>query len=468
MQLALLMWTGSAAAAPSRCSLTGRGNCYPLRSRPCCDSDAVCYTKTPGEAWAQCRTDQCSAVCGWECRALAVNGSVDGGTFRSGSQSGEEALAASAGRSADATKTSPQQMPSSAVGRAVEQVLCRGQPSFSSVATNPGHNGVSGLTSQLNYVTQDVLDHLYRSEGLSAADSIHRTATLQGYGGGKFGEHFEPPACPKCPIGGQPQIMAEAVKLLLKSRYLVVSHLVHQLYQPRRTQMTFHTARATRYDLAMHVRRGEKAHTVIRRGETHMRPWTEDELARTALQLLANTTHAHRAFPRTWRILLASDDEGFAQRLTQRLELSQNVQVLRLSSDSHDASSRSSASEAGAVCDSSCLRTPLELAAHFALSDRLMLSSMSNMGVYMLAWWAAANNDSIPILFDLDGRVTEQKLRNGQFFCSLAWGAKHGLCSASQSACSLPWNLHREFCLNASQKSRRRIDGSLSSASHAG
>ena len=192
--LASLMWTGTAAAAPSRCSLTGRGNCYPLRSRPCCDSDAVCYTKTPGEAWAQCRTDQCSAVCGWECRALAVNGSVDGGTFRSGSQSGEEALAASAGRSsADATKTSPQQMPSSAVGRAVEQVLCRGQPSFSSVATNPGVNGVSGLTSQLNYVTQDVLDHLYRSEGLSAADSIHRTATLQGYGGGKFGEHFDHP-----------------------------------------------------------------------------------------------------------------------------------------------------------------------------------------------------------------------------------------------------------------------------------
>ena len=220
--LASLMWTGTAAAAPSRCSLTGRGNCYPLHSRPCCDSDAVCYTKTPGEAWAQCRTDQCSAVCGWECRALAVNGSVDGGTFRSGSQSGEDALAASAGRSADATKTSPQQMPSSAVGRAVEQVLCRGQPSFSSVATNPGHDGVSGLTSQLNYVTQEVLDHLYRSEGLSAADSIHRTATLQGYGGGKFGEHFEPPACPNRPVDGQPQVMADAVKLLLKSRYLVL------------------------------------------------------------------------------------------------------------------------------------------------------------------------------------------------------------------------------------------------------
>ena len=353
--------------------------------------------------------------------------------------------------------------PTSDVGLAVLQVLCRGQPVFSSVPTNPGHNGVSGLMSQLNYVTQGVLDHLYRSEGLAAADTIHRTAALRGYGSASFGEHFEPPQCPHQPLvrpGFQielhSQATAEAASLLLKSnRYFVASQLLHQLYQPRRSQMSFDTPGATRYDLAMHVRRGEKAYTAIRRGETHLKPWTEDELAMAALQLLDNTTSARGAFNRVRRILLASDDEGFAQRLAKRLERSDTVQVLRLTSDSSDAKSRSSASEAGAVCSSVCVQTPLELAAHFALSDRLMLSSMSNMGVYMLAWWAAANNDSIPILLDLDGRVTQQKLRNGQFFCSMAWGAKHGLCSAGHStACSLPWNLHRQFCLNVSQKAR--------------
>lgn len=346
----------------------------------------------------------------------------------------------------------------SPIGRAVLRVLCHGQPSFSSVPTNPGHKGVSGLTSQLNYIAQGVLERLDRGEGLSSSDIIHRTTTLRGYGWSAVGEYFEQPAC-ATDLDGSMHTTAAAAALLVKSpRYLVASHLLHQLYWPRASLLPLGTP-LPRYDLAMHVRRGEKAHTAIREGETHMRNQSEDELVSSALRLLpADATRrgdSATASRKVWRVLLASDDDSFAQSLTQRLEQSGHLEVLRLASDKRDATSRSSTSEAAAVCGSACLRTPVELAAHFAASDRVMLSSMSNMGVYMLTWWAAANNDTFPTLLDLEGRVTTSKLQRGFFFCSMPWGVKHGLCGAGQTACSQPWNAHRQFCLNVSMRARR-------------
>jgi len=84
----------TATAASPRCSATNIGNCYPMARRACCDPRAVCYTKySSGELqWAQCRIDQCSAVCGWECRALSANSTTP--TFGRGAQSKAEALAA--------------------------------------------------------------------------------------------------------------------------------------------------------------------------------------------------------------------------------------------------------------------------------------------------------------------------------------------------------------------------------------
>lgn len=341
----------------------------------------------------------------------------------------------------------------SPIGRAVLQVLCHGQPSFSSVPANPGFNGVSGLMSQLNYIAQGVLEQLVQGKGLRSADSIHRTARLQGYGGGTLGEHFELPACASEPDGSEAGATAAAAALLLKSpRYLVASHVLHQLYRPRESLLPRDPI-LSRYDLAMHVRRGEKAQADIRPGETRLRNQSEDALVDSALRLLPSAS-VRRGDGAT-RLLLGSDDASFAQSLTRRLQRSDHIEVLRLESDTRDASRRDSGANVATWFGSASLRTPLELAAHFAASDRVMLSSMSNMGVFMLTWWAAANNDTFPVLLDLEGRVTTPKLQKGFYFCSMPWGAKHGLCKGSQTACSLSWNARRQFCLNATMRARR-------------
>ena len=83
---------GKGEAGAGTCTATGR-NCW--ATRRCCDGGgdqpALCVTKEAGLRFAQCRTDGCKSVCGWECRVLKQSGASD--AYGAGSQTKAAALA---------------------------------------------------------------------------------------------------------------------------------------------------------------------------------------------------------------------------------------------------------------------------------------------------------------------------------------------------------------------------------------
>lgn len=83
----------------------------------------------------------------------------------------------------------------------------------------------------------------------------------------------------------------------------------------------------------------------------------------------------------------------------------------------------------------------------FGRAKRLMLSSKSNLGGFLLSWWFAANADAPASFVDLDHAVTEQALtRSHKYFCDLPWGSRRGMCKANQTACDLAAFAKRNFC----------------------
>ena len=83
---------------------------------------------------------------------------------------------------------------------------------------------------------------------------------------------------------------------------------------------------------------------------------------------------------------------------------------------------------------------------------RLLVSSRSNLGGWLVSAWGGANHDgagrgggAVPPVFDMEEanltRITAARLAppDGRYFCDLAWGSRKGLCRSNESVCDLPW-----------------------------
>lgn len=70
----------------------------------------------------------------------------------------------------------------------------------------------------------------------------------------------------------------------------------------------------------------------------------------------------------------------------------------------------------------------LELINHFSHAERLMLSTRSNVGAFLLAWWPAANGNRMPSILDMDGSINSSMMHPDRIYCDLPYGSRHGWC----------------------------------------
>lgn len=299
------------------------------------------------------------------------------------------------------------------VRSAVLTVLCLGEPTYDRGDVGWGS---PGLFSMLNHVADELLKHLYRGQTVKDAGAFYADTRLIGYGNVTLSAYFQPWPCHE--LSTQSSVKSETIAILLHaSRYLVASHLLHLMYTPWVRPMRD----SRRYALAVHLRRGDKL--IEGRNSERIAIWTEDQVASEARALLAMPAAA--AASSTRAMLLASDDNAFAMRVAERL-VAVGMRVER-ADNGHDAGSMSPFD----VCDESCIPPLLDLADGFARSSALMLSTKSNMGGFLLSWWAAANDGRVPPLLDMDAKVKAAQLHRGRYFCALQWGARRGMCESN-------------------------------------
>lgn len=213
--------------------------------------------------------------------------------------------------------------PSIGVRKSIVTILCSGAgaPGYSGLRTNPS---TAGLFSQLNYLTQQVLEHTLAGRGPQSIDVIYATR-LTGYGNAPLSEHFTAGfACPTA----RPAAPERAARALREApRYQVVTTLLHLLLRPLAPPPPS-TEDDRRYDLAVHVRRGDRV-TSTKRVE-RMAVWDEARLVETTRAMLG----AAPSPSPSPSVLLASDDNAFAAALARRLEAPpHNVRVTRLAND---------------------------------------------------------------------------------------------------------------------------------------
>ena len=341
-------------------------------------------------------------------------------------------------------------------------------------------DGVVGLFSQLNQLAHELLMRAYRGEGPASIHELHKTTRLVGYGGGPLADHFSLGfACPASgseaavftasgggvPTGAACNLPshADAVATLKRTpRFLAVGALLHLVLRPLQAP-----AAHGRFDLAAHIRRGDRIEGWQRTVEK-IEVWPADKLLAQLLSLLGDTaaaaaataaattvatTVADAALPsaaagrRPPRVLLASDDNAYLKQLAALGRAAGLEIVLLENPDAQVDGATNRSLEAAKVCGPECAEHALGMLSPFANSDRLVLSSKSNLGGYLLSWWGAANaGQAAPrALFDLDHVLRREALPR-RYFCDLPWGTRRGLCAAGQSACDMPQFAARSFC----------------------
>ena len=348
----------------------------------------------------------------------------------------------------------------SPVRRALLTVLCYGEPL---PAYRRGYVGwgTPGLFSMLNSVADQLLVHVYRGETVASPTTFYATTRLLGYSNVSLSAHFQPWSCSSVPPPSAERSIPSAVaQLQQESRYLVASHLLHLMFSPWLTHcepdgpctaMPARAGRANkRYDLAIHLRRGDKL--VEGRNSERIAVWDEDQVVRETMTLLmparaprapahapassaASSVDATRggdaagSAPAHLHVLLASDDNAFAARVAARLVGALPHLHVERPRNRFDRGSTAPFD----ACDDACIPPLQELADGFARSSALMVSTKSNMGGFLLSWWAAANADGVPRLLDMDDKTKAAQLRRGRYFCALPWGARHGLCESNRT-----------------------------------
>lgn len=199
----------------------------------------------------------------------------------------------------------------SALDRALLLILCHSplpyDPARERHFLSPGRAGVSGLFSQLNYLTQQILTRAYLGRG-PVVGSLH-ALRLQGYGGSPMSEVFRPYSCGPPPADGE---HAQALATVLGApRHLVVSHLMHLTLRPHGR----HAPKGSgSFDLAIHVRRGDKL--LDNRTQERIATWDEDGLFAAVTKEVGATSGTSGG---SASVLVASDDDAFAASLSSRL-----------------------------------------------------------------------------------------------------------------------------------------------------
>ena len=352
----------------------------------------------------------------------------------------------------------------SSVEVALTSVLCSGGSGgagFTSLPPVIVRDGVVGLFSQLNQLAQELLARAYRGEGPHSLFDLYQNTRLVGYGGQTLATHFDTSLICPAPSGNAQgeacgQKMTDAAATLRRApRYEVTGALLRLAFRPRRPA-TLVAEATTRFDLAVHVRRGDRL--LQARPVERIEAWEERALLKQMLMMLglpsessAAATSATRDGEGTKRgkrpiVLVASDDNAYLHQLaTLARGAGLRVVLLPNTHEAFDAVNHSV--ESAKVCNSECVPPLLGMLAPFARAERLILSSKSNLGGYLLSWWAAANKGrTAPLAFhDLDHALRTEALPR-RYFCELPWGTRRGLCSSGQSACDLKRNLESNFC----------------------
>ena len=223
-------------------------------------------------------------------------------------------------------------------------------------------------------------------------------------------------------------------------RYLVMSHLMNALYGRPRLPTWLRPAGASPmlraegphylYSLAIHARRGDKLTEA--RGHEKIAVWGARQVVAQATKLLAQPADGDAGDEASGvkrRVLLASDDNAFAQEVAAALEALLGVSVHRL----HNELEVSRTQEAASVCNASCVPPLLTMVQGFARSRRLMLNTKSNVGAFLLTYWPAANGDRMPPVFDMDRMVSSRDLAPDRSLCNLPYGSRRGFCSGGPS-----------------------------------
>jgi hypothetical protein len=319
------------------------------------------------------------------------------------------------------------------------QVLCHGRPAY-----DVGYVGWGspGFFSMVNSVADELLFHVYRGERPRDVLAFYRDTRLIGYGKAALAEHFEPWSCDAVarPLDGD--VHARAVPALLSaSRYTVMSRLLHILYRPRTSGASWY-APEQRFDVAVHLRRGDKL--VEARNAERIAIWNASQVVTAVTRLLkedrkrrstasssssssSSSSAAHAHTPST--ILLASDDNAFALLCERMLVTSlPQIQIVR----PPNAFDKGTAAPFDA-CSAECIRPLQQLMAAFARSRSLLLSTRSNMGAYFLTHWGAANHEAYPSFIDMEGKTHFAQLLHGRGFCALGWGSRHGMCESNRT-----------------------------------
>ena len=273
-------------------------------------------------------------------------------------------------------------------------------------------------------------------------------------------------------------------------RLLLTSHLLHQIFPPKRRWHRTHQsgqlslagppgrlrAARMRFDLAIHLRRGDKL-TETRDFEK-IALWDEPRIVARASELLSDKLsklaagHAAgsqaradaagiisrrgRRHHRTPRIFLASDDNAFAASLASALVASLGAEVVRPTAFEPSTNHSHSGSHWSYMgCDESCVPPLIELVDAFARSDHLILSTKSNIGAFLLAWWPAANGDRMANFTDMDGGLKPTDLTAERTMCALTWGSRRGVCDHKPDSAALLRGCLQESFFNPSVGARR-------------
>jgi len=336
------------------------------------------------------------------------------------------------------------------VKAAITCVLCSGADrGFTSLPPPATRHGVVGLFSQLNHFVQELLVRIYRGEPPRSLQALYESTRLVGYGGGTIGDHFELGfTCSSSPRALDS--VAEATKLLRRTpRYHVVGALLHLALVPKRpltlAPVRVHVSADVRFDLAVHVRRGDRLWVGQRVEQIDV--WSEQALLRKILDALNKPAFtAIGTSTEKKRVLLASDDNEYLERIAA-LARGAGLDTVTFGNSHEQLDDRNRSMEAARVCGAECLPELLSMLSPFGRADRLMLSTKSNVGVFLLSWWSAANGGRAAptAVCDLDGILHQESLPS-RYFCELQWGIRHGMCSGPQSTCDLPQMAKRTFC----------------------
>ena len=310
--------------------------------------------------------------------------------------------------------------------KALLQILCHGRPAY-----DHGYVGwgTPGLFSMLNSAADELLMHVYRGERPRDVRQFYEGTRVLGYGQAALAAYFAPWSCDGVAPPDDGDVTTWAVPTLLKkSRYVVASRLLHQLYRPRADVLGAQPA-SSRYAVAVHLRRGDKL--LEQRHAERIQIWNDSLLVPAVARLIREGDKNGGAAAASGRpvVLLASDDNSFAMEMEASLRRQlPHIDVVRPTNE-HDAGPRAPFF----TCTAACIPPLQRLAADFASSRAMMISSKSNMGSFMLSYWGAANHDAVPTFIDMDGKVQRGQLLRGRHFCALSWGSRRGMCDTNRT-----------------------------------